>query len=261
VAARIERIKACLNGRRAAAAHPALPVTPRQLAEAASGTVAAGAEAVHVHPRGADGRESLWPADVGAAVAAVRTACPGVPVGVTTGLWAAADAARGPAAAAASRQQQVAAWAELDAAERPDFASLNLSEEGWQQLAAALAAANIGVEAGVWSVADADRIVGYQPPGGWLRVMVEVSGVGADDAVGHADQILARLVTTAPGARPLLHGEDESCWPLVAHAGRLGLPTRVGLEDVTAGPEGQPVDGNAELVRLALEIWAAAFPG
>jgi uncharacterized protein (DUF849 family) len=257
VTARIERIKACLNGRRAASAHPAVPVTPGQLAEAASGAVAAGAEAIHLHPRGADGLESLWPADVGAAVAAVRAACPGVPVGVTSGLWAAADAAGGPAAAARSRQQQVAAWAELDPAERPDFASLNLSEEGWQQLAATLAGAGIGVEAGVWSVADADRIAGYQPPGGWLRIMVEVSGVGADDAVGYADQVLARLATTAPGARPLLHGEDVSCWPLIGHAVRLGLPTRIGLEDVMVGPEGQPVGGNADLVRLALEFWAA----
>jgi uncharacterized protein (DUF849 family) len=259
VAARIERIKACLNGRRAPSAHPAVPVTPRQLAEAAVGAVAAGAEAVHVHPRGADGRESLWPADVGAAVAAVRAACPGVPVGATTGLWAAGDSAAGQAAAAASRQHQVAAWAGLDAAERPDFASLNLSEEGWPQLAATLAAANIGVEAGIWSVADADRIVGFEPPGGWLRIMVEVSGVGAGEAVGRADQILARLATTAPGARPLLHGEDDSCWPLIVHAGRLALPTRVGLEDVTAGPDGQPVGGNADLVRLALELWAAAL--
>ncbi len=259
MAARIERIKACLNGRRAPSAHPAVPVTPRQLAEAASGAVAAGAEAVHVHPRGAGGRESLWSADVAAAVAAVRAACPGVPVGVTTGLWAAADSAGGPAAAAASRQQQVAAWAGLDDAGRPDFASLNLSEGGWQQLAATLTAANIGVEAGVWSIADADRVAGYEPPGGWLRIMVEVSGVGAGEAAEHADRILARLAVTTPGARPLLHGEDDSCWPLIAHAGRLRLPTRVGLEDVTVGPDGQPVSGNADLVQLALEFWAAAI--
>jgi uncharacterized protein (DUF849 family) len=197
VAAQIERIKACLNGQRAPAAHPALPVTPPQLAEAAKAAIAAGAEAVHLHPRAADGRESLGPADVGAAVAAVRTACPGIPVGVTTGLWAAGSTEN----AAGSRQEQVAAWAELGTGQRPDFASLNLAEQGWQQLATTLADAGIGVEAGVWSVADADRIASYQPPGGWLRIMVELSGVGADDAAAQADQILARLATTAPAAR------------------------------------------------------------
>jgi uncharacterized protein (DUF849 family) len=254
--AQIKRIKACLNGKRAPAAHPAVPVTPAQLAQAAAEAVEAGAEAVHLHPRGADGRESLSAADVGAAVAAVRSACPDTGVGVTTGLWAAGD----PADAARTRQQQIEAWAGLGPRQQPDFASLNLSEDGWQQVAATLAAMGIGVEAGIWSVTDADRIATYEPPGGWLRIMVELSGVGAAEASAVADEILARLAITAPGARPLLHGEEHSAWPLVEHAGRLGLPTRIGLEDVTLGPAGQPVSGNAELVRLGLEIWAAAAP-
>jgi len=252
--ARIERIKACLNGKRQPAEHPSVPITPAQLAQAAKDAVAAGAEAVHMHPRGPDGLESLRYADVAAAVAAVRAACPGTPIGVTTGLWAVGTGA----AAARTRQEQVAAWADFDHRERPDFASLNLSEEGWPDLAATLAAANIGVEAGIWSVADAERIAEYKPPGGWLRVMVELSGVSADEAANRADQILDRLRATAQGADVLLHGEQDSCWPLIAHSGRLGLPTRIGLEDVTTGPEGQPVSGNAELVRLAIGIWASA---
>ena len=41
-------------------------------------------------------------------------------------------------------------------------------------------------------------------------------------------------------------------------AGAVGLPTRIGLEDTTTGPAGQPVTGNAELTRLALAAWTAA---
>jgi uncharacterized protein (DUF849 family) len=44
----------------------------------------------------------------------------------------------------------------------------------------------------------------------------------------------------------------------VAHAGRLGLPTRIGLEDTTVGPAGEPVTDNADLVRRALTVWTAA---
>lgn len=40
-------IKACLNGSRVLADHPALPLTPSQLAEAAAQAVAAGAGALH----------------------------------------------------------------------------------------------------------------------------------------------------------------------------------------------------------------------
>ncbi len=49
--------------------------------------MAAGAEAIHLHPRRTDGGESLLAADVGAAVAAVRQAFPDTPVGVSTALW------------------------------------------------------------------------------------------------------------------------------------------------------------------------------
>jgi uncharacterized protein (DUF849 family) len=251
MADRIWRIKACLNGQRDPAAHPALPVTPAALAAQAAASVAAGAEAVHLHPRAVGGRESLVATDVAAAVAAVRAACPQTPVGVTTGLWTSSDAR--------SRHEQVAAWAGLDTARRPDFASLNVSEPGWRELAGVLAEAGIRVEAGVWSVADAISVGDHQPPAEWLRIMIEISGVSAEAAPGLADEILFRLHSAAVSAPILLHGADESCWPLVSHAGRHGLPTRIGLEDVLTGPAGQPVTGNADLVRFALAEWAVAY--
>jgi uncharacterized protein (DUF849 family) len=247
----IQRMKACLNGQRGHDDHPAVPVTPAELAAAAAGAVAAGAEAVHVHPRDASGRESLLAADVGAAVTAVRQACPGVPVGVTTGLWAAGG---DPAA----RQAAVAGWVALPAGGRPDFASVNLGEAGAAGLPAALAEAGIAAEAGVWSAADADLLAAAGPGAGWLWLMVEISGVAAAGAVPAADAVLRRLDELGVTLPRLLHGAGESCWPLIDHAGRLGLPARIGLEDTLAGPGGGPVTGNAELVELGLAAWAAA---
>jgi uncharacterized protein (DUF849 family) len=253
LADRIRRLKACLNGQRDRADHPAVPVTPQQLAAAAAGAVAAGAEAIHVHPRGIDGRQSLRAADVAAAVAAIRSAVPGTPVGVTTGLWVTAGDVVG-------RRDDVAGWADLDPEQRPDFASLNLSEDGWQEIAALLDEADIAVEAGVWSVRDAELAV-TDPPVDWLRILLEISNATAAEATGRADEILARLETLLVTAPILLHGEGDSCWPLVAHAGRLGLATRIGLEDVLAGPRGEVVADNAELVRLALVEWTVAPSG
>ena len=63
---RIKRIKACLNGKRGRDEHPGVPVTPAELAASAAAAVAAGAEAVHLHARGADGAESVLAADIGA---------------------------------------------------------------------------------------------------------------------------------------------------------------------------------------------------
>jgi len=249
----IRRLKVCLNGQRARGDHPGLPTDPAGLARAAEEAVAAGAEAVHLHPRDATGRESLTSEDVGAAVAAVRAACPGTSVGVSTGLWITGGDPR-------ARRAAVAGWAGLDDAARPDVASANVSEPGWSQLVAALHAAGIGVEAGVWSVADARALAEFRPGDRLTRILVEITTGPADTALDRADGILAELDRTAAPEPRLLHGEDDACWPLVAHAGSLGLPSRIGLEDTLAGPYGQAVTGNGELVRLGLAAWRSAAP-
>ena len=253
MARRIERIKACLNGGLLRAGHPAVPLTPAELAREAAGAVAAGAEAVHVHPRSSSGAESLAAGEVAAAVTAIRRACPETPIGVSTGLWITGG---DPAA----RRAAVAGWAALPRAARPDFASVNVSEPGTARLLEALAAAGVAAEAGVWSAADARAVASFSPGGGWLRILVEIIDAPAAGAVAAAEEILRQLDRSGVVAARLLHGEQAACWPLVRHAGRLGLPTRIGLEDTTAGPDGQPVSGNAELVRLALATWTAAGP-
>jgi uncharacterized protein (DUF849 family) len=247
----VERIKVCLNGRRSRAEHPAVPLTPAELVAAAAAAVSAGAEAVHLHPRDPRGVESLLAADVGAAVAAVRQGCPTVAVGVSTGLWISGGDV-------AARLTMVRDWAALPAAARPDFASVNLAEPGVADLAGLLRSVGVGVEAGVWSPADAQALAAAGDPDSWLRILVEVTDTPAACAVDAAEAILRRLDEVGTTAPRLLHGEGAACWPLIAHAGRVGLPTRIGLEDTTTGPTGEPPSDNAELVRLALATWTAA---
>lgn len=242
----IRTLKACLNGKRSQADHPAVPVTPAQLASEAAAAVAAGAEAVHLHARGPTGTESVQPADVGGAVAAVRQACPGTPVGVSTGLWITGGNP-------IERQAAVAGWAALSTAERPDFASVNVSEAGWAEVTHTLAAAGIAIEAGVWSLADV-RILAHTPDlPALLRIMAEVPTMPAADAITQARQIVRSVRESRHRATPLLlHGENQGCWPLIDLAGELALPTRIGLEDTLTGPGNRPVTGNADLVRHAL---------
>jgi uncharacterized protein (DUF849 family) len=252
----LQRVKVCLNGGRARGERPAVPTTPTELAAAAWAAVQAGAEAVHLHPRGADGRESLLAADIGAAVSAIRRSCPGIAIGVSTGLWiTGGDVWR--------RSAQVAAWADLSPAQRPDFASVNLSEPSFAELAGVLTEAGIGAEAGVWSVTDAAALAAVQAPkgNGWLRVLVEIIDAPAETCIEEASRVLAAVQSSGLDLPVLLHGAGEACWPLLRLAGRLGLTTRIGLEDVTTGPDGEPVRDNADLVTLALREWrAAAWP-
>ncbi len=114
-------IKAAINGTRTPTEHPAVPVTPEQQAREACAAVAAGAGAIHVHVRSANGRESLNHGDVASALEAIRGSCPGVPVGVSTGAWMVPNGSQ--------RLSIIRAWDVL-----PDFASVNAHEEGATQI-------------------------------------------------------------------------------------------------------------------------------
>ena len=52
-------VKCCQNGARSRAEHPAVPLTAEELARDAAACVAAGAGALHFHPRDGDGKQTL----------------------------------------------------------------------------------------------------------------------------------------------------------------------------------------------------------
>jgi uncharacterized protein (DUF849 family) len=231
-------VKACINGVRTPDEHPNLPVSPEQLAAEALAAHQAGAKAVHMHPKTPDGVDSLEPAVVDAAVAAVRRAVPGLPLGVTTGYWALPDAE--------ARLGAVEGWTVL-----PDFASVNWHEPGAEELAGLLLAKGIGVEAGIFNTGAAASWVGSDIATHCMRVMVELQG---DGDIATADDLLAQVMTAGSPAPVLLHGSDESCWPLLEHAGRRGVQTRIGLEDTVRLPDGSSPSGNADLVSAAVQL-------
>lgn len=231
-------LKACINGVRTPEEHSALPVSPDQLAAEAMAAHGAGARAVHLHPKDDRGVDSLLAVDVAAAVVAVREALPGLPLGVTTGFWALPDAEQ--------RRGAIEKWSVL-----PDFASVNWHEPGSEELAELLLSRGIGVEAGIFHAEAARAWAASDLAAHCLRVMVEL---GADGDVATADGVLEVVAEAQSPAPVLLHGLDESCWPLLQHAGARGLQTRIGLEDTLRLPDGSHADGNASLVAAAVEL-------
>ncbi|MBH5333304.1 3-keto-5-aminohexanoate cleavage protein [Streptomyces pactum] len=230
-------LQVCLNGARRRPECSSLPVTPDELAAAARGAVAAGAEDIHLHPKDRDGRDTLEATAVAAAVDAVRAAVPGIPVGVTTGAWATAD----PRARAA----QVRSWTVL-----PDHASVNWHEDGATEVAAALLDRGVGVEAGIYSgTPAAQRFLAWPRSGQVLRILAEITETTPQDALRAAAGLLGQLGSAA--APILLHGEDSAAWDVLRLAASRGLDTRIGLEDVLHLPDGTPAPDNATLVRLA----------
>ena len=217
-------LQVALNGPLTKDDHPALPVSADELARDATACKAAGAGAVHLHPRDQRGRERLDARVINDVVTRVRHTC-GLRVGVSTGAWIEPDLER--------RIELIAKW------RTPDYASVNLSEEGADEVMAALAKAGIGIEAGVASVADAERLAeiqGSDPFTSIVRVLVEPLDAPADGALAIAEEIHAALdAGPAAGISRLQHGDGEAAWPLIADALRRGIDTRVGLEDTLAG--------------------------
>ena len=230
-------LKACLNGGVTRSEHAAVPITAAELAADAVEVRAAGAAAVHVHPRDQDGRESLDATAVGDAVAAIRRACPGLPIGVSTGAWIEPDPAK--------RVEAIGAWRVL-----PDFASVNVHEDGAAHVARALNAKGIGVEAGIWTPAAVDTYLTWDTP--TLRILVEVMEDDPAEALANADAIIGRLeAETTP---ILLHAEGPAVWPILRCAIRYNMDIRVGLEDTRTLPDGSPAPDNATLVAVAAGI-------
>lgn len=241
-------IKACLNGGTTRAMHPSVPQTPDELAADAAAAVRAGAGAVHIHPRAANGTETLDGASVLAAVAAVRAAVPATPVGVTTGLWAAAgDPVR--------RMSLVSQWTGTNI---PDFASVNLSEPGADDLARLLGELGIAVEAGIWSADDAERLAASAFGRHLLRILIEPQDRAPEVAVAVAAATEAALDRHGFTAPRLHHGYGVATWPVLRAAIRLGRDIRVGLEDTVVLEDGGPASGNSELVHTAVRLSSKA---
>ncbi len=109
----------------------------------------------------------------------------------------------------------------------PDFAPVNWHEPGSEELTRLLLSKGVGVEVGLFH-ADAD--------------------------IATADDMLSQVLAVGSPAPVLLHGLDESCWPLLEHAGERGVQARIGMEDTLLLPDGSATPGNAALVSAAVEL-------
>ncbi|MFL6143241.1 MAG: 3-keto-5-aminohexanoate cleavage protein [Labedaea sp.] len=198
---------------------------------------------LHLHPRDGRGVETLDGGGVAATVEAVRAVVAGVEIGVSTGAWIQPDPA--------IRRGIVRAWAALGAG-RPDVASVNVHEDGWTGVCAALHAAGIGIELGVFHRQAAEALRASGIPPGTVRVLAEVQDAGT------ATDLLDALAWTR--APLLLHGQNPTAWPVLREAIARGLATRIGLEDTLHLPDGTLASSNADLVSHAKALARAGSP-
>lgn len=216
-------------------------MTVDQLVHAAQESVAAGAEALHVHAKDRRGHDTLAPDVVDATVAALREAVPDTPIGLTTGAWTSDDPL--------DREQQVAQWSVL-----PDFVSVNWHEVRSVPLAEQLLERGVGIEPGLWTPKAVAQWQDWRHRDQCVRILLEiVADLPAAAALTAAHGLIDALGED-PGAPVLLHGEERATWPVLELAIERGYQVRIGLEDTLEMPDGTRAFDNAALVRTVRDM-------
>jgi uncharacterized protein (DUF849 family) len=237
-------LEAALNGDRE---HPNVPRTPAELAAEARAAVDAGARALHLHPYEGEGRQTFDAEPCAAAIRAVRAACPGIPISLSTSAEIEPDPER--------RRALVARWTEL-----PELVTANQGEEGILDLCALLVERGVGIEAGLLTLGDAHAFVASGIAGQCVRAMVEPLGEDPDAALAEAEAIEEVLAAGGVSLEQVHHGDGLASWAVNRRGAARGHGIRTGLEDTPVLPDGSPASGNGELVEAAAAILAELAP-
>jgi uncharacterized protein (DUF849 family) len=237
-------LQAALNGDRE---HPALPRTPDELAAEARAAVDAGARVLHLHPYDGDGRQTLDAEPCAAAIGAVRAACPGIPISLSTSAEIEPDPER--------RHALVATWTEL-----PAFVTANQGEDGIVELCALLIERGVGIEAGLLSIDDANAFVAAGISDRCVRAMIEPLDDDPDAALAQAAAMEETLAKAGIGLEQVHHGDGPASWAVNRRGAARGHGIRTGLEDTPVLPDGRLASGNGELVAAAAAILAELAP-
>lgn len=235
-------LQAALNGDRV---HPAAPRTPGAIAAQARAAVGAGARSLHLHPYDQDGRQTFAAEPCAATLRAVRAACPGIPISLSTSAVVESDPLR--------RIAFIQAWTEL-----PDLVTANQGENGIVELCELLVSRGIGIEAGLLSLDDAHQFIASGVAAVCVRAMVEPLDADAADAIAHADAIENAIIEAGITLEQVHHGDGIASWAVNHRAIPLGHGIRTGLEDTPVLPDGRQAHGNGDLVAAAAAMLSHA---
>lgn len=149
-------------------------------------------------------------------------------------------------------------WSPGGTTDLPDFASINLNEDGIDDLAALLSARGIGIEAGVWLPAEVDVLARSTFAGRILRVLIEPEDSSGPEAVATTIAVESALDAHGITAPTVAHGYGLATWKVIRRCISLDRGFRIGLEDTTVLSDGSAAASNADLVAAAVALTGSA---
>lgn len=231
-------LQAALNGDRI---HPSTPRTADRIAAEARNAVDAGAESLHLHPYDAVGRETLDADHCARTIRAVRLACPGIPISLSTSAGIEPNPQR--------RLRSIASWTEM-----PDLVTANQGEEQILDVCELLISRDVEIEAGLLSLEDARRFVQSGLASRCRRVLIEPLDADDEKAVAHAEAMEIIVREAGVKLQQVHHGDGIASWAVNRRAIARGHGIRTGLEETPVLPDGSLAEGNGDLVAAAAAL-------
>lgn len=228
-------LQAAINGKRNKQEHQRLPVTTPELVGAAGKVIAAGADTVHFHVRDADGKESFSAKDVKSQIGALKQGFPHIEFGISTGAWVEPDPQK--------RLALISSWNIF-----PDYVSVNGHEDGFEAIVRTVLAKEIKVEAGLRNLEAAKLFLRSGLLKDCFRILIEPQEQELEAALKNFVEIEALLLQASFQQRILLHGFEQTSWPILKIADSRGYQMRIGLEDTLYKDNGALAEDNAELI-------------
>ncbi|MFC0318242.1 MULTISPECIES: 3-keto-5-aminohexanoate cleavage protein [Olivibacter] len=240
-------IKAAINGSRTKLDSPNIPTSKEEILEEAKRSVIAGAKQIHFHVRDDNGRETLDGKFVAEQISLVRQHLLNIPVGISTGSWIEPDFEL--------RKNLINGWTIF-----PDFVSVNFSEDNCEQVVKMLLDKGVSIEAGISNVTDAKKLINSGLHKYCFRILIEPQEHALSGALENLYAIEKAILPVVFEQEILLHGLNETCWPLIEKAFERNYSTRVGFEDTLYIDETTKAETNAELIKKALFLHQIKSP-
>jgi uncharacterized protein (DUF849 family) len=233
-------LQVSLNGSRTKKDHPAVPITPLEIAQAVKSVYEVGARSVHLHARDETGRESLQPEAVATTLTAIRQVCPNIELALSTSEDIEGNPQR--------RLRLIEQWTVL-----PDTLCVNLSEEGIDEVIALAHERGLAFEAGLFTPDDVEHFKLLQHVQ-WRRVLLEPLSTKSEEAHAQLSALRTALGTPWLDIPHVIHAMDEATYPLLQTAAQITQASRIGFEDTLYLPDGSPATDNTQLFLTALAL-------
>lgn len=242
LAAEFDLMVAPNGARKSKADHPALPLTTEELAATARACAQAGATAIHVHVRDAEGRHTLDAGRYAEAIAAIGATAPGLRIQITTEAVGIFDVAAQIACLTQVRAPEASiALREIERAPERLAETYRVAEE-----------AGTEVQHILYAPDDLTRLISHLDAGTipkrFNRVLFVLGrySEGQRSAPEDLDPFLATLAQAPLDWSVCAFGpREQEC---LLYALRRGGNVRIGFENNTIAPDGTPFADNAAAV-------------